>query len=73
MDASLSPDVGDPVDGPLNSMVGLAVTGGSVWISSSNVSVLETNSVDGESVLTDPADSDEDDPVAGTEVGSTDT
>jgi len=54
-------------------MLGLAVTGGSVWISSSNVSVLETNSVEGESVLTDPAASDEGDPVPGAEVGSTDT
>ncbi len=62
------------MDGPLNSMVGLAVTGGSVWISSSDVSVLETNSVDGESVLTDPAASDDEgDPVPGAEVGSTDT
>lgn len=50
-----------PDGGPLNSMVGLAVPGGSVRISAS---VLETNSV--ESVLTDPA-------VSGAAVGSTDT
>lgn len=63
-----------PVDGPLNSMVGLAVPGGCVWISMSmsSGSVADgDSSVEGDSVLLGPADAS--DPASGASVGSTDT
>lgn len=66
---------GAPVKGPPNSMVGLAVAGGCVWISKSIPSVpdCDCDSVEGDSGLLGDGDGDDSDPASGASVASTDT
>lgn len=68
---------GAPVKGPPNSMVGLAVAGGCVWISKSIPSVPDSDcdcdSVEGDSGLLGDGDGDDSDPASGASVASTDT